>query len=254
MAPERRGVGPHPTERVRYPIMYQSWDLITFLHWRYEPAVIRPLLPKGLEIETFDGSAWVGLTPFLLRNLRVPGVPSLPWLSTTPESNVRTYVRGPDGRFGIWFFSLDIPRLSAVLVARTMFSLPYMWSRLRLDESGRRIRYSGRRLWPRGTAGYDLEVERFAEASEHTELEDFLTARWVLFTFFGRVPASVSAEHEPWPLHPTRIVRLEQSLLAAAGVPESPDEPLAHFSPGVRARIGPPRLLGRTSSTGASQR
>src|SRR5215211_2195923 len=101
--------------RVARPVMYHEWRRIVFAHWRYPAEVVRPLLPAGLQVETFDGTAWVGLVPFLMDRVRAPGVPALPWLSRFPETNVRTYVRDGGGRTGIWFFSLDAARLPAVL-------------------------------------------------------------------------------------------------------------------------------------------
>ena len=87
--------------------MYQSWSCLAFLHWSYEPRVLARLLPGRLRPHTFDGRAWVGLTPFLLEGLRTPVAPVPPWFARFPETNVRTYVVGPDGRDGLWFFSLD---------------------------------------------------------------------------------------------------------------------------------------------------
>lgn len=225
--------------------MYQSWNNITFLHWRYDPAVIQGLIPSVLEVETFDGSAWVSITPFLLENLRAPLLPALPWLSRTPETNVRTYVTGPDGKPGIWFFSLDIARLPAVFVARTAYFLPYMWSRMSIEVSGARLRYRGHRMWPRGGVGYDIEVVRAGRprGSSLRPLDHFLTARWRLFTLYGSLPGSASVEHEPWRLWGGRVVRVEQTLLAAAGIPDPQDDPVVHFSPGVDTRISSPRLL-----------
>src|SRR2546423_2489451 len=95
---------------VRYPVMLQEWRHLTFLHWRYRPDVIQALLPAGLTVQTMDGSAWVGLIPFLMSGVRPPRVPALPWLSRFPETNVRTYVSGPDGGTGIWFLSLHAAR------------------------------------------------------------------------------------------------------------------------------------------------
>jgi uncharacterized protein len=94
--------------------MYHHWNWITFLHWRYPPAVVQRLLPPGLTAETFDGTAWIGLTPFLMEGIRPPVLPALPWLSRFGEVNVRTYVHDDQGRSGIWFFSLDAARLPAV--------------------------------------------------------------------------------------------------------------------------------------------
>ena len=130
------GVERRPPERVRFPVMLQRWTSLTFLHWAYSPQQVRPLVPDGLELDLWEGRAWVGLTPFLLEGLRPPFTPAVPWLSRSPETNVRTYVRGPDGRLGIWFFSLDIGRLPAAIAGRVGYSLPYMWSSLTLESTG----------------------------------------------------------------------------------------------------------------------
>src|SRR5690349_95871 len=87
------------------PLMFQNWDNLTFIHWPCAPELLRSLLPVDLTLDLFDQKAWVGLTPFRVVNLRPPMLPSLPWISHFAETNVRTYVRGPDGEPGIWFFS-----------------------------------------------------------------------------------------------------------------------------------------------------
>ena len=116
---------------IRWPVMLQAWTMLTFLHWRYPANVIRPFLPRHLTLDLFDDSAWVSLTPFLLKGLRPPLLPSLPWFSQFPETNLRTYVRGPDGTSGIWFFSLEAARVLAVIGARTLYGLPYQWASMR---------------------------------------------------------------------------------------------------------------------------
>jgi uncharacterized protein len=234
--------GPEPQEHVRRPVMYQSWNVISFLHWRYDPAEIRCHVPSRLEVDTFDGSAWVSITPFLMDNLRWPLIPPLPWLSRTPETNVRTYVRGPDGRRGIWFFSLDIARLPAVAFARVVYRLPYMWSRLSLERDGDLVRYRGRRRWGGPRAVYDLEIEAL-DAIDGDDLDHFLTARWVLFSRYGTRLGTASAEHPRWPLRRGVARRLDQSLTDAAGLPPPVGDPLVHFSEGVDVRISAPRIV-----------
>src|SRR5687767_7171473 len=120
-----------PPERVR-AVMFQSWNVISFLHWRYEPDVLRRFLPDGLEPDTFDHSGWVSLTPFRLEGLRPAFVPPIPRLSNFPEMNLRTYVRGDKGP-GLWFFSLDADRLAAVLGARLTYGLPYFWADMQVS-------------------------------------------------------------------------------------------------------------------------
>ncbi len=84
--------------------MIHWWEQVTFIHWRFDPEVVQRLLPSGLTVETFDGSAWVGLVPFYMR-VALPRSRSVPWLSRFAETNVRTYVRSADGTSGVWFLA-----------------------------------------------------------------------------------------------------------------------------------------------------
>src|SRR3954454_22489564 len=69
----------------------QSWIDLAFLHWSVEAAGLQPLVPTGPEVETDDGTAWLGITPFWRTGFRRGGRPPLPRLSTFEELNVRTY-------------------------------------------------------------------------------------------------------------------------------------------------------------------
>jgi uncharacterized protein YqjF (DUF2071 family) len=91
---------------VARPLMVHRWQLLTFLHWAFEPDVVQRLLPPRLTVDTYDGRAWVGLVPFRMW-VAPPGLPALPWLGRFYETNVRTYVRDRHGRAGVWFFSLE---------------------------------------------------------------------------------------------------------------------------------------------------
>jgi uncharacterized protein YqjF (DUF2071 family) len=225
--------------------MYQRWTHITFIHWRYDPSAVRPLVPEELELDLADGAAWVALTPFLVEDLRLPGMPVLPWFSRFPETNLRTYVRGPDGRRGVWFLSLDCARVHSAVGGRLLYFQPYWWSKLSIERSGHRIRYRGRRRSLGSGPGYEVEIEAgdpYA-AEELGELDHFLTARWVLYAFYGRTAASAQVEHPPWPLRRARVVSLRQDLTSRQGLPPPSGAPVAHHSEGVAARIGPPRVI-----------
>jgi uncharacterized protein YqjF (DUF2071 family) len=226
--------------------MLHQWRLMSFLHWSYPAAVVQPLLAPGLQVHTHDGRAWVSMTPFQMRGVRPPGVPALPWLSRFPETNVRTYVRGPDGGSGIFFFSLDAARLPAVLAAQAGLRLPYRWADASVRVAGGCLRYRGRRRWPGPAgAGYSVRVRPGAALAddELAPLDVFLTARYRLYTEIGGRLVAVDVEHPPWPLHRAQLVELRQDLLAAAGLPPPGGQPALHASPGVRVRIGWPRMV-----------
>jgi uncharacterized protein YqjF (DUF2071 family) len=244
---------PVPPWPVRWPVMYQTWSWLTFLHWSYEPAMLRRLLPDPLRPHTFDGRAWVGVTPFLLEDLRTPVAPALPWFTSFPETNVRTYVVGPDGREGLWFFSLDAGRLEPVLVARSTYALPYMWSQMTVERDGPTVRYRSRRRWPGPTpanSAITVEVGDPLGPGELDEFDHYLTARWQLYTTLGPLLARSRVEHEPWPLHRATVAELEGDLVTAAGLPAPAGEPMVHWSPGVHTRISGLCPLGRSSRLG----
>jgi len=223
---------------IKRPVMYQDWRDLTFLHWRYEPDVVQKLLPTGLTVQTFDGSAWIGLVPFVMDRVRFPGVPAVPWMSRFPETNVRTYVSGPDGSEGIYFFSLDAARLPAVLTGRWTYRLPYVWSRMSVAASPTRFRYASARRWPgpRG-ARCDAVVTRGTPVTPGP-LEYFLTYRFRLYSTVGGRLVHALAAHGPWDLDTGTLESLDESVLAAAGLPPAAGEPLVHTTSGVSVRIG----------------
>ena len=235
-----------PPEPVRPVTMVQRWARLSFLHWPFAPERVASILPAGLDLDIIEGSAWVGLLPFRL-TLRFPGLPAIPWASTTPEVNLRTYVRGPDGRPGIWFLSLEAARLGAVLVARSWYRLPYLWAEARIDDAGRRVRYRTRRRWPalrRPSADIEVFPQESIEPEDLTQLERFLMARWRLYSPVTGGLAATQVSHSPWPLQRAALSRFEQrDLLRAAGLPEPEGIPLVHFSPGVVTRFGPRRRV-----------
>ena len=194
--------------------MHMSWHGLLFMHWRVPVAALRPHIPAALPIDTFDGSAWIGVVPFYMRDVRPRFSPSLPRLSNFAELNVRTYVT-LDGRPGVWFISLDCENPLAVRAARRLFFLPYMDAVMSVDRtplpSGEGlgaggIAYQSRRFHA-GAPPADFAA-RYHPTSEvfHAQpgtLEDFLTARYCLYSADKQGTLRVyrgEIDHPAWPL------------------------------------------------------
>lgn len=227
--------------------MRQRWERLTFLHWQFDPADVQRLLPDGLTVEPYGGSAWVGLVPFFMR-VATPGGRQVRWVSRFCETNVRTYVTDTDGRAGIWFFSLDAARLGAVAAARVSYLLRYFWSSMRLTTSGDEISYTCVRRYPGprdAVSSVHMKIGAPYQSAELGELDHFLTARWILFSVAGRGLLMARACHQPWPLHRAQALSVDDRLIAASGLPRPVGEPLVHYSPGVDVSIGRPQLIGR---------
>lgn len=214
-------------------IGFQRWADLLFAHWRVPVESLRPRIPARLEIDTFDGEAWVAAVPFRMVNVRPRWVPPIPGLSTFPELNLRTYVRLGD-RPGVFFFSLDASSRVAVRLARRFFHLPYLDARIAWERRGDGIVYRSERVQPEGAGAPPARfAAEYAPAGEvfHAApgtLEHFLTERYCLYASPGSLGGSPDAlhraplyraevHHAPWPLRPAEAEVDAASLLEGAG-------------------------------------
>ncbi|MBW9214883.1 DUF2071 domain-containing protein [Mumia sp. zg.B53] len=231
-------------QRVRVPALCTSWLDLTFVHWRVPPERVQAVLPPSLTVDEYDGAAWVGLTPFRMADMRPLGLPAMPGTArTSPETNLRTYVRGPDGRDGLWFLSLDIGTRVLAALLRTAVGAPYHGADLSVERRSDTVVSTGSRHG--GGPSYRLEVQAGAPA-EPADLEIWLTSRWRAYTrHLGQIVVT-PVEHEPWPLRAAQVRRLDQDLTRAAGLGDLAEPDTVHFSDGVRnVRLGVPSLAGR---------
>jgi uncharacterized protein YqjF (DUF2071 family) len=204
----------------------QTWEELCFLHWRVDAGALRGLVPAGLELDTHDGAAWLGITPFRLTGFRLRGTPPLPFVSSFPELNVRTYVTY-GGKPGIWFFSLDASSRLAVEAARRLYRLPYVEARMSVGRRGGLVHYDSSRPGAVFSARYRGEGDLFR--AEPGSLEWFLAERYCLYAEGGGDLHRAEIHHPPWTLQAAEV-EIELNTMPPPGL-ELPDEPpLAHFA------------------------
>jgi uncharacterized protein len=205
----------------------QSWSDLLFAHWPVPAATLRPHVPPALVIQEMEGSAWLGVVPFLLTGLTVR---ALPWGATFREVNVRTYVER-DGKAGVWFFSLDADSGLAVWGARTFLNLPYRRARITMTRDGDDHLYEAHRR--DGGARFSARY-RPAGAVRHPlpgTLEHFLTERYCLYTTARKGGLTrIEIHHPPWPLQDAIAQVDAGGLLAADGVGVRGAPSLLHFA------------------------
>lgn len=231
-------------------LLTQSWLDLAFLHWAVDPEAVAPLLPAGALPDVLDGVTYVGLVAFRMYRIGWLGLPGLPYLGTFPETNVRLYSVDAHGRRGVVFRSLEASRLLPVVTARAGFRLPYVWAKMSVRRDGDVFDYASRRRWP-GPAGARsrITVRVGAPVAEPTALEHFVTARWGLHNAWFNRPMYLPNEHPRWPLYRAELLRCEQDLIGAAGLPQPagpPDSVL--YSPGVPVRFGAPAPTARRAA------
>jgi len=225
-------------------IMRMRWVELLFAHWPIDPGALGGLLPPDLEIDTYDGQAWLGIVPFRMEDVAPRGLPSPPGLGAFPEVNLRTYVRHR-GRAGVWFLSLDAASRITVEGARRFFHLPYFHAEMAATSDGDVIDYRSRRTDRRGRPG-ELAIRYRptgpVEPAVPGSLEAWLTDRMRVFAVArdGRV-VRTEVRHAPWPLQPAEAEIRIESLAAAQGLELPAVQPHLRYSERLDVRGWWPR-------------
>jgi len=252
---ERARMRERPTER---PIMRQIWRHLGFLHWPIAADAIARVLPSGLEVDTFDGVAYLGIVPFTIPLTRAAGWPRAPLAPAFHELNLRTYVHRGGREPGVWFFSLDAASRLAVAGARVAYHLPYFHAAIAMDVAGGgegaggdggglEIAYRSRRTSITADAHFAGRYRPAGQVApaEAGTLELFLAERYLLYAWTGRKLRSARVFHAPYPLQPAVATDVQQTLIAAAGLPVATDAPpLVHYAREVDVQIYRPRACG----------
>ncbi|HLZ20504.1 MAG TPA: DUF2071 domain-containing protein [Ktedonobacterales bacterium] len=215
-------------------VMSQRWHNLLFAHWPLPPEVLRPLVPATLPLDTFEDQAWVGVVPFRMRGVRPRLLPPLPWLSSFPELNVRTYVT-LDEKPGVYFFSLDASNPIAVALARAFFHLPYFRAAMGCVRDRDAIVYTSQRTPQTGERAAALRatyrptgpVFRAAPGT----LDHWLTERYCYYapTASGHI-YRCEITHAPWPLQPAELAIVSNTVAASHGIELPNTPPLLHFA------------------------
>ena len=188
-------------------------------------------MPGGVELERFEGMAWIGLVPFRMAGVMRRPLPDLPFFSTFPELNVRTYVT-VDGRPGVWFFSLDAASRAVVFGGRNFYDLPYHAARMRHRETEGWHAFSSLRR--RDGTRFEARFRPLGEPffARPGTFEHWATERYCLYSHSPRGLARVEVHHAPWPLQRVEMIT-GGNLLEPLGIEVLPGDPVCHFSSGV---------------------
>jgi uncharacterized protein YqjF (DUF2071 family) len=224
----------------------QTWRDLLFMHWPMPASLLQPLVPRPLEVQEFDGSAWIGIVPFHMEGVTRRGVPAFSGLSAFPELNVRTYV-SLQGKPGVWFLSLDAANRLAVWAARRFFHLPYFHAAMSVHSSGPGFTYQSRRLpqedHPVLFLGSYHPISSSYEAKPGG-LDHWLTERYCLY---ARSAAGnlyrTEVHHVPWPLQHAEADVTVNSMLDPHGLDIPSTPPVLHFARSLDVAVWPPEKL-----------
>jgi uncharacterized protein YqjF (DUF2071 family) len=217
---------PWPLPQTRW-VMFMRWHDLVFLHWPVAPEILRPLIPRDVDLDTFDGQCWIGVVPFHMSGVRLRYTP---FSFAFPELNVRTYVK-TDGRPGVWFFSLDAANWLAVRAARKM-NLPYYDAEMRVETTGEEIEYRSARL-RQGDANFAASYRPIGPIyhAPRGTLDHWLTERYRLYAAFkSQKVVYGDIHHRQWPLQAAEAEIRTNTMTRPVGVKLPDTRPICHFA------------------------
>jgi len=244
-----------PTQRPAGPARgYQQWRSLLFMHWPVSIDIIRPLVPARLELDLLEGTAYVGVVPFVMQGVR-PRRWAKRFAFDFLETNVRTYVCHND-QPGVYFFSLDAASRLAVWAARRFWGLPYYHATMHIEQTGDEFHYRSRRH------GSDVRHEvryRLGEMlgpSEPGTIEHFLLERYLLFLERRQTIYVGQVHHAPYPAQRAEVLEINDQLMSAAGLGQFHASPtFSHFAAGVDVEVFDLQRVNHfAATTGSHQR
>jgi len=232
-----------PDEDVRLPVLVSDWRRVTFVHWPIDPAVVQARLPTHLLVDTFAGSAWLTLTPMVMARVGPPAPAQWRPLNFA-ETNLRTYVRAPNGRDGIYFLRILAASAAMTACARLATGIPYRHGDLSVVEHRGTISYGGALKSGRGS--YRVDVRPTKPVLEPSPLDVWLTGRWRAYSRHLGALLETPIQHDPWPLQGATGDLLFEQLSESLGVPGPDGATIVHYCEGVaNTRVGASRLLSK---------
>ena len=213
-------------------IMGQTWEQLMFAHWRVPFEALREVVHPNIPLDTFDGSAWLGVTPFTVTGLHLHATPPPPLVSSFHEINVRTYST-IDGKPGVYFLSLDAASRMAVETARRVYRVPYFQAEIEVEQVGERRRYTSERTQPDSPAaafaaeyGPTGQVYNAAPGS----FDYWLAERYCLYTVDDTQSVRRGEiHHPPWPLQSATAEITHNTMATPYGI-DLRGDPVCHYA------------------------
>ncbi len=226
-------------------MMAQTWQDVLFAHWPVPLEALRVAIPAPLEVDTYEGTAWLGIVALRATGVRPNGLPPLPFISSFPGLNLRTYVR-LGKRPGLWFLSLDTGGLLAAKLGRKLFHLPYFRARMKVRRRKDGIHFECHRADVTAPPAEFCARYRPVGHTSHSRpgsLEHWLTERYCAYSVNEKEVFRTEIHHRHWPLQQVEAdcdvdTMAEAQELALPDIP-----PLLHYSRSMKVEIWPPRAV-----------
>lgn len=233
-----------------------EWRHLVLANWTLDPEILRPLVPRGTELDEHAGRTWISLVGFLFLDTRLLGVP-VPGHRDFEEVNLRFYVRRKDPASGelrraVVFVREIVPRAAIAATARWIYNERYVALPMRHEVLAPQGSSPGRALygWTDGDRRCELEATTEGEPAlpePGSEAEFLAEHYWGYVTQRDGSTVEYRVEHPPWRVWPASSVRTTGAVPDFYGAPFAEvlsGEPVSAFvAEGSPVTVRKPRRL-----------
>lgn len=208
------------------PFLTAQWRSLAMLNYEIDPAILKPFVPRGTELDQWNGKTFVSVIGFLFLDTRVLGL-SIPFHTNFEEVNLRFYVRrkSENGwRRGATFLREIAPRRAIALVANSLYNERYlalpMRHRVDLESQPESSSGSAEYSWRFGKRWNHLRVETTGgwKEIEGGSPEEFITEHyWGYAAQRDGGCMEYRVEHPRWRVMQTTKAELDCDVAAIYG-------------------------------------
>ncbi|WP_409965671.1 hypothetical protein PIECOFPK_01849 [Mycovorax composti] len=208
---------------------YQEWNRALLLHYEVPYELLKKLVPKGLDIDTFNGKAYISIIPFTMERLRPRLQPSLSWISNFQEINVRTYMEVGNKK-GVYFLNIEAGKYLSAILTRKLSKLPYEKANIKREGTTYYSKNSKKGFW------LDVAYTVGETIQQKSELDIWLTERYCLYLKSQDTLYRYDVHHREWELKEVTVTRLDIHYPIGELLLNYPAD-LTHYSNGVQVLI-----------------
>lgn len=179
-----------------------EWRHLAMLNYAIDPAVLRPFVPAGTELDAFQGTTYVSVVGFQFLRTRVLRI-AFPFHQNFEEVNLRFYVRqrcGDEWRRGVVFVRELVPRRAIAFVARAFYGEPYLAMPMRHRVEHGPAGFTAHYEWRHRHEWEGLETSGRGEAQEIEpgSLAEFITEHYWGYTTRAKGSSQYEVQHPRW--------------------------------------------------------
>jgi uncharacterized protein len=200
-----------------------EWRKLIMAQYEVDPATLAPWLPRGVELDLYQGRCYVSLVGFLFDRIRIKGV-AIPFHTRFEEVNLRFYVTRTEAdgtrKRGVVFIGEFVPRAAITIVANSLYEEPYatvpMRRRIAFAPDALSVSYSWlhKRVWQ----SIAVEASPAAQPIQPGSVEEFITEHYWGYTKRTRGNTSeYGVQHPRWSVYPVRSFDIQADFATLYG-------------------------------------